>query len=155
MEIERKFLIKEIPNYLKDNLGILEPKNMIQYYIGDNPEIRIRLANNIFTLTIKSGQGLVRHEVETDITEEDFNSIINMGNFPYVSKTRYNVPIDSNVIELDIYENMEGLITAEVEFNTIEDAENFVPPNWFYTELTNKKGFSNRDLAFYGYVNSF
>lgn len=155
MEIERKFLIKEIPDYLKDNLDILEPKNIIQYYIGDNPEIRIRLSNNIFTLTIKSGQGLVRHEVETDITEEDFNSIINMGQFPYVSKTRYNVPIDNNIIELDIYENMEGLITAEVEFNTIEDAENFVPPNWFYTELTNKKGFSNRDLAFYGYVNSF
>lgn len=150
MEIERKFLIKSIPNYIKDNLSLLEAKEIIQYYIGFAPEIRVRKSNDKYMLTIKMGEGLVRHEIEKEINEVQFNEIITFDKFPSVSKTRYNIPVDNNIIELDVYMNLGNLMTAEIEFDDVEKANNFIPPNWFDKELTGIKDFSNKNLAIYG-----
>ena len=62
MEIERQFLVDELPE-LPAKYEVLR-----QGYVSLEPEIRIRqIGNDRFMLTVKRGAGLVREEWETDI----------------------------------------------------------------------------------------
>ena len=61
---------------------------------------------------------------------------------------KYNNDYILNDINLDIFKGkLEGLIYAEVEFPSKEEAENFSAPEWFNRELTEEPGNSNADLA--------
>jgi uridine kinase len=51
-------------------------------------------------------------------------------------------------IDLDICSGeLEGLAVAEIEFDTVEEAEKFTPFNWFGAELTNETSFGNYNLS--------
>ena len=69
-----------------------------------------------------------------------------------VSKTRYEIPIDGGYLaELDIYHGqLEGLMTVEVEFNTVDEALIFKPPSWFSIDVTNDKRYKNTALSING-----
>lgn len=87
-------------------------------------------------------------ELESEISEEEYNKLdINKLNFE-IEKVRVKVPIKNGLIaEIDLYHNeLEGLITVEVEFNSEEEADMFEPPVWFGSRL-DKKIFSNYILA--------
>ena len=59
MEIERKYLIRQLPNHLNDY-----PHDEIsQAYISTDPVIRIRKKNEDYILTIKSKGLLAREEI--------------------------------------------------------------------------------------------
>jgi len=52
---------------------------------------------------------------------------------------------------LDIYHgDLEGLVSAEVEFKSIEESMEFFPPSWFKREITKDKRYKNRNLAVKG-----
>ena len=51
------------------------------------------------------------------------------------------------VYELDIYNNINNLITVEVEFLNKKEADDFIPPDWFGCEITNIKEFKNTLLV--------
>ncbi len=38
-------------------------------------------------------------------------------------------------------------MTVEVEFGSVEEAEDFTPPGWFGQEITGREELSNRSLA--------
>lgn len=65
-----------------------------------------------------------------------------------INKTRINVPIsDGFVVEIDIYyDNLDGLVTAEIEFPDVETARLFTKPDWLGEEL-GYKSFSNGRLS--------
>lgn len=51
-------------------------------------------------------------------------------------------------IELDIFEGAyQGLILAEVEFPTLEEAESFTPPAWFGRDVTFSGEYQNSKLS--------
>jgi adenylate cyclase len=66
-----------------------------------------------------------------------------------VEKTRYEIPAsDGLLIELDVYAGqLEGLITAEVEFSSDAEAERFLAPDWLGREVTEDAAYKNRRLA--------
>ena len=66
-----------------------------------------------------------------------------------ILKTRYYIPLDNGYIaELDIYHDfLEGLVTVEVEFESISEAGNFTPPNWFAVDITYNDDFKNSSLS--------
>ena len=67
-----------------------------------------------------------------------------------LTKRRYEIPIEGTAltIELDIFSGVyEGLILAEVEFPTEEEALAFVPPSWFGREVTYSGEYQNSVLA--------
>lgn len=142
-EIERKFLVESFPISLLNNI---EGKEIKQYYINQKPEIRIRQMDDEFYLTIKKGEGLIREEFEIEIGKIDFENMQKLNQFDYIEKTRYLIPHNNHIIELDIYENI-GLIIAEVEFTTVEESNHFIPPKWFDKELTGLPEFCNKNLA--------
>lgn len=145
MEIERKFLVKQLPN-----LNNLKFKNVSQGYLNFQPEIRVRSMNNTeFYLTQKSDGTITREEIETSINETTFNILSNLINGRIVSKTRYYIPLGlETTAELDIYsDELNGLSTIEIEFKTEEQALNFNIPDWFGKEVTFDKKYKNKNLA--------
>jgi CYTH domain-containing protein len=147
MEIERKFLIKELPiikNY--------KHKKIIQGYISIDPVIRMRQIADSYFLTVKSHGHMVREELELPLTADQFSSLWSKLECPPIEKTRYFIPLENHLIaELDIYEaSLEGLITIEVEFCSEEEALSFMPPSWFGKDVTHDSRYKNNHLSLHG-----
>lgn len=147
-EIERKFLTKTIPFGLDKFIC----KNITQLYISTSPTIRIRKSDNNYYLTVKSKGHISRQEFEIEITENEYIYLSTKADTLPLSKKRYLVPLDKNLTaEIDIYDgNLTGLITTEVEFSTIKDAKDFVPPIWMGEDITYDKRYKNTYLSKYG-----
>jgi len=144
MEIERKFLVKYLPDGLEDNVK----KEVSQGYISVDPVIRIRRSNDRYFLTVKTSGLLAREEFETDITAESFDNLRGKCDGNIISKTRYKIPCGDYVAELDIFhEIFEGLRYVEVEFPSLEEAEAFTPPDYFGRELTGDARYQNSSLS--------
>ncbi len=149
-EIERKFLVKELPA----EIDRYPHSEIMQGYlvITDNDiEIRIRKKGALFTETVKAGSGLVRQESEKEITEKQFYEHWPLTEGKRVQKTRYEIEHGGKLIELDIYSGeLEGLVVAEVEFETEEESGRFIAPDWFGEEITSDERYKNKKLALYG-----
>jgi CYTH domain-containing protein len=146
-EIERKFLVSELP----DNLENYQHDEIQQWYfvLEDNVEERIRHRWNRFYHTKKVWHWEVREEYESKITKEEFNLLWPKTEWKRIYKTRYIIPYNNLKIELDIYHNkLEWLIVCEVEFNNEEESKNFKIPNRFWPEITNNDNYKNRNLIF-------
>lgn len=143
-EIERKFLVKEMPNLL-----MFSNSQIVQGYISFSPEIRIRNNGNKYYLTCKSDGGLVRKESETEVDKYTFESLKMLIKENLISKRRYKIPLENGLVaELDIYQDsLHGLSTVEIEFKDVETAKMFVIPDWFGEEITNDLKYKNKNLA--------
>ncbi len=152
MEIEKKFLVKEIPI----NLSNYECLNLTQAYVSTDPVIRLRNNNDDeYFLTLKSKGHLMREEIEFPLTKEQFLNLWPKIESKVVVKKRYLIPLDRELTaELDIYEEfLDGLVTVEVEFSSQLEAENFNPPSWFGKDVTHDSRYKNSSLALYGTPN--
>ena len=92
----------------------------------------------------------VSQEEEKEITFKSFNNYLKRvdSKKKVIEKTRYYIPWDGNVFELDIFHGFnEGLIMLEVELSDIN--EKFQMPRHFrkYTDVTHDKSYSNKSLA--------
>ena len=149
-EIERKFLIKSLP----ENLEQYPNEDIIQGYLAimeDGTEVRLRKKGDRYFQTVKSGSGKTRMELEIEITEEQYNLLWNATEGKRVEKKRYEIPHENGTIELDIYAgNLEGLLSVEIEFENEEDSNNFTSPEWFGEEVTEDRGYKNQSLALNG-----
>ena len=145
MEIERKFKIKSLPSNLESNAN----QKMIQGYLCTSPVVRIRRSNDEFYLTYKGSGMMAREEYNLPLTEEAFYHLLPKADGIIIEKTRYLIPIDDNLTaELDIFEGAhKSLIIVEVEFSSIEEANSFVPPDWFGEDVTNSILYHNSYLS--------
>ncbi|PIR86104.1 hypothetical protein COU14_00740 [Candidatus Kaiserbacteria bacterium CG10_big_fil_rev_8_21_14_0_10_44_10] len=146
-EIERKFVINELPEGLEHyDCSFIKQGYLV---IGaDGSEARLRDQDGEHTLTVKSKGDLSRGEWEIPVVPIDFDSLWSATNGKRIEKVRYTIPYDEAVIELDIYDGpLLGLVTAEVEFPDEKSATNFVEPDWFSDEVTADRAFKNQSLA--------
>jgi CYTH domain-containing protein len=148
MEIERKFLIPTPPRDLDD----FPCTRIEQAYVAIDPagtEVRIRSRAGSTTLTVKGGRGRARAEEEFEIDGGRFARLWELAGGRSLQKRRYEIPTGEGLtIELDAYEGaLAGLHTAEVEFDSAEAADRFVPPPWFGPEVTEDDAYKNRRLA--------
>ena len=143
-DIERKFLLGEQID-LKDYDWV----EINQSYIGVNPVSRVRKMGNKYYYNQKGLGTLVREENEKEITEETYNKIIKYRIGRTINKLRYRIPLDDEVdAELDYYlDDLSPLVTVEVEFKSLEDANSFVVPTWFGKEITEDVRYKNDNLA--------
>ena len=143
MEIERKFLIKELPDLKGVKLDEIK-----QGYFSITPEKRVRKKGKTYILTEKGEGDLVREEREEIISKEYGEELFKLSKTYIIEKTRYYIPHGEYTIELDIYGGKhKGLVVAEVEFPSVEKAESFVPPCWFGEDITKDKSYKNMMLA--------
>lgn len=144
MEIEKKYLIDALPMNLSD----YSKASISQGYLSIKPTIRIRKRDKDYFLTCKSKGLLAREEFEMKISEEEFLSLLKKVEHHMITKDRYFIPYKDRTIELDIFHGrLEGLIIAEVEFDSIDQANSFSPPSWFRKEVTNDPAYQNSSLC--------
>jgi len=111
-------------------------------------EIRLRKKDSQRFVTIKAGHGSNRLEEEIPIPEPQFRKLWPLTRDARISKTRYKIPYSGRTIEMDIYKAPHrGLITADIEFNSRQQARRFRPPPWFGREITGDPRYSNQRLA--------
>jgi adenylate cyclase len=146
-EIERKFRLHDVPPDLQDGARLRQAYLAVD---GD-VEVRVRDTSGTFVLGVKGGRGLERTEVETEIDAATFDELWRLAEARRIDKTRYHVPTDGHTAEIDVYTgSLAGLIVAEVEFSSRQEAEAFSPPSWFGDELTGDARWSNAALAAHG-----
>jgi adenylate cyclase len=148
-EIERKFLVEgDVPLDLDDH-----PCDSIsQGYLSIDPngtEVRLRSKGAKRTLGVKSGPSRTRVEEEIELDPRCFESLWPLTEGRRIEKRRFVIPAgDDREIELDVYGGeLSGLITAEVEFASEREADEFQPPAWLGTDVTGDARYSNQSLA--------
>lgn len=156
-EVERKYLIdvKKLADEIK--LADYDRAHLRQGYVAlgaDGSETRIRsFDDERFELTIKTPGMIERGERTIAISRELFNGMWEQTEGKRTEKTRYYIPYEKYMIELDVYEgHLEGLVTAEVEFDGRRDdaklkAATFAPPDWFGADVSEDPRYKNRNLA--------
>lgn len=146
-EIERKFLLAEVPR----DVAREQPQRILQGYLAvasDGTEVRVRRRGHESSLTVKRGTGLVRDETEIELTAEQFDALWPMAATARVRKSRFLVTLGDLVVEIDSFEgHLAGLVLAEIEFRSEEQARAFIPPGWFAREVTGDPRFTNAQLA--------
>lgn len=153
-EIERKYTINHLPKEIDNILKIT------QKHIYRDPvcSIRVRKSEDLsmnevkYTHTIKA-KGKETEifsitELEKEITEEQFEEVKPFKGSNIIEKYRVIIPLEDGLkAEVDIFEKkLKGLIIAEVEFESIEQAKNFKMPSWFEKEVPHNE-FSNRKIS--------
>lgn len=145
MEIERQFLIEKFPD-----LPEVYSAQVWQGYLSTAPVVRIRKfsspdGGDRYELTVKGKGTLVRAEV---------NIPIDAAQYEEMSGLLKKVPIhkDYHVYELSDGLKLEcsavdagtdhGFMYAEVEFPSVEAANQFVPPPFLGREVTEARDFS-------------
>ena len=144
-EIERKFLVSAVP----ENPG--PGTRILQGYLplaSEETELRVRRKGDDTVLTVKRGHGLDRGEQEVAISPEVFETLWPLTEGRRIEKTRYELPHGDATIELDEFGGeLEGLLVAEVEFDSREASARFEGPGWLGRDVTDDPAYANRSLA--------
>ncbi len=146
-EIERKFLLKELP----PGLNCFRSHVIAQGYLASEPggrHVRLRKKGKTTSLTFKVGRGAHREEREIKLSSKQFALLWPATVGRRLRKLRYDVPWKNVLIEVDVYRGKHsGLVVAEVEFPNRTACRKFRPPAWFGREVTGEKRYSNVRLA--------
>lgn len=159
MEIERKFLIKTLPEHLNS----YPCHHIEQAYLNTDPVVRVRKEDDTYYLTYKGKGMMAREEYNLYLNKDSYYHLREKADGNIISKKRYLIPLRnpgfkdgfptppedySLTIELDVFEApFAPLILAEVEFGSKDAAEAFVPPEWFDEDVTYCKEYHNSFMA--------
>lgn len=133
MEIERKFLIKEMPD-----LYGRTPLRYERYYLRVEPgyEERIQRVGDAYEREVKVARSeLERTTDKTPITEEEFNTLQSQAQSAII-RDSYLVS-ENPEVTIKIYHGVYGgLARAEVEFSSVEEAKAYTPEDWMGEDIT-------------------
>ena len=132
-EIERKFLVKTLPD-----LSGKTKQSHERYYLyrGKGVEVRIQRVNDVYEFERKSETSeLGRKTQKFEITKEEFETL--KGDSGEVIVRESFLVSRNPEITVKIYHGrFEGLVRAEVEFTSEEDAKKFTSHDWMGEEIT-------------------
>jgi len=150
IELERTFLLKKIPENLKDCKSI----EIFDIYIPQSiphPILRIRKRGDVFEITKKSPVDLndssEQSEETIPLTKEEFSGFLKVDG-KRLRKIRYYYPINNKTAEIDVFlDDLEGLATVDFEFDSVEEKKSFVMPDFCLADVTQEKGAAGGILA--------
>lgn len=119
-EIERKYLLKDLPAGIADHPSV----EIDQGYVpGTTIRERVRRmvsADGVrFVRTVKLGSGLDRLEFEEETTRDFFDAVWPLTRGKRVRKRRYLVPAPGGLWEIDDFLDRE-LVLAEFEMESVD-----------------------------------
>jgi adenylate cyclase len=150
LEIERKYRLSDLPSWVEE----CPSEEIEQGYLAlanDGTEVRLRRRAGQVLLTAKVGTGETRVEREIELEEEQFHALWPLTEGRRIQKTRYLVPHEGLTLEVDRFEgDLEGILMAEVEFDSEEASAEFEPPPWLGPDVTGDERYANESLAVNG-----
>jgi len=132
-EIERKFFVKNMPD-----LSGIEPLHYERYFLErkDGIEVRISKVNDTYKYEKKVElSNLERTREKREISKEEFDELKKNAS-ESVLRDRYNISFNPDITIQIYHGRFEGLVRAEVEFMTEEEARSFTPLEWMGEEMT-------------------
>ena len=146
-EIERKFLLKRLP----EDLASYPHDEIEQGYLSaerGGVQVRLRKRGSVRSLAYKRRYKNAREEREIRLSAEQFDALWPATMGQRLTKVRYDVPWERWTIEIDIYTGRhDGMVVAEVEFPDEKSCRDFVPPDWLGEDVTGRSRYSNVVLA--------
>jgi adenylate cyclase len=144
MEIERKFVLREVP----DRALLTQGTAIAQGYMPDG--LRLRRKGSHYYLTLKGAGTLSHEEWETEMPVWAFQRLWPETRTRRLEKTRYEIPYGAHTLEVDEYhDRLAGLWTLECEFGSEAEAHAFTLPGWAASalEVTEDYAYRNSSLA--------
>lgn len=132
-EIERKFLIDVLPD-----LSSLEKVEYERYFLFNQNGIEIRLQQKGSNYELERKVHISINErtrEKLEITCDEFNELKKQSTTA-IRRTSYKLSGNPEVSIKIYHGDYEGLIYAEVEFNSMADLKNFKKPDWLGDEIT-------------------
>lgn len=159
MEIERKFLLKSIPENLESR-----PFHLIeQAYLCTDPVVRIRRQDNEYYMTYKGTGMMSREEYNLPLNKEAYEHLLPKADGNVISKKRYLIPLSDEEIDPECLSLLNGasltieldefappfapLLLAEIEFPSKEAANAFQMPAWFSEDVTQDIRYHNSYMS--------
>lgn len=147
VEIERKYIVA--PTLLRSLEQAATRKSTLQQaYLPtkDGLVCRVRIADNVAYMTIKSAGLAVRNEWEWKVPLEEARDLLNTLNPPSLFKVRYEIRVGSHVWDVDVLpvEDRGLMILAEVELDHLN--QDFTLPTWIGAEVTGRSEFAMSNL---------
>ena len=143
-EIEHKFLVND-DSYREMATGKVSIR---QGYLNRNPDriVRVRTVGEKGFLTVKSrNHGAKRLEFEYEIPFEEAEQILKLAEPGIVEKTRYLVPFDGFLWEVDEFHgSQQGVVVAEVEIP--ENDVEYKKPSFIGKDITGNPAFYNSNM---------
>jgi CYTH domain-containing protein len=141
IELEKTYLAKFLPLDLSNS----DYSEMLDVYLpisSSHPHLRLRKRGDKFEMTKKTpvDKGDASRQLEqTIILEQDeFNALLQVEG-KRVSKRRYYLKRENRVIEVDVFQDaLAGLVLVDVEFDSVEEKESFLTPDFCLVEVTQK-----------------
>ncbi len=131
--ITRKFLIKKLPDLSNKTKDTYQ-----RYYLYNHNSIVIRIQriNDIYELERKANQSdLIRDGETIKITQDEFEALRQYSR-KSIQRDSYQIQEHPRIVLRIYHGEFEGLIRAEVNFSTEEEAISFNAPEWFDKEIT-------------------
>lgn len=152
MEIERKFLLTSLPN-----IKPIVKSEVFHGYISIMPEIRIDSYEVLegknkgykgYFLTLKGNGDLSRKEIETHISEEFFNAVVEFIHKPLIHKSYTEYNVDGHTLECSVVDEgtANTFIYGEVEFASEEEAKSYQWPFEEAVDVTYDKSFKMKNF---------
>lgn len=142
--IERRFLVKNIPD-LSGNVPVVYEKYFVQ--VGDVIEEAVQKRGNILEYEKKICPSHYECHVErSPLREEEFESLKAQAMPPLIYR-KYIYAFDP-LVSINIFQGIhEGLLRADIKFNTIEEANEFEIPCWLGKDITQSPLGVDKNLA--------
>ena len=133
-EIERKFLVKKIPR-----LWCIKKVSQERYFLqrGDLLEEGMKRKGSVYVRELKMmiAQNEKTREV-TQVTQNVFEALKEKGTY-VIERDSYELTSTPPIISIKKYKGIyQGLVLAEIEFDSVDDMESFVPLDWMGAEVT-------------------
>lgn len=150
IELERRFLISEIPD------DFIDPKEerVVDHYIpisSDHCQVRIRCQGEKREFTKKSPVNeddlSTMMEINVPLSKEEYDALMQVPGRT-VSKFRIRTLVQCAIAEFGRFEDeLEGLKLLDIEFQNEQDMKRFKTPSYIVAEVTNDKRFAGGELC--------
>lgn len=147
IENELSFLVARLPD-----LTGTQKKEIIQHYLSEGSNLRIRDTDGKYELTKKirsdDNDDTRKEELNIPLTESEYQTLLAVAHRG-LSKTRHYVPLLGGLTaEIDVFHgSLEGLIMTETEFPDDAARFAFIPPDWFGRDVSQEEWSGNSWLA--------
>jgi CYTH domain-containing protein len=150
LELELSYLAASIPTGLEN----CEHKDLADVYFPANTphaKLRIRQKGDHYELTKKTqadpNDAGAQHEENVELTADEFAALAK-GDGRKLTKTRYNLPYEGRIGEVDVFSGpLKGLVIVEFEFDTPEEKNAFVKPDFCLVDVTQEDFIAGGVLA--------
>lgn len=133
MEIERKFLVRKLPD-----LSSIQPVHYERYYLhrANGVEKRIQKRGEVYEFEeLEESSSLSRTSHKRDLTEREFEFFKKQSDEKIV-RDSYVISTNPEISIKVYHERFEGFARVEVKFSTEEEAQSFEVPDWFGEDIT-------------------